>query len=68
MSAHSALNRMKRETGRSGPARFRPMMFAGIIRKDFIRKAKCFIDPENPGSKKHEFRQAGTGVPARAPE
>jgi hypothetical protein len=29
---------------------------------------KCFIDPENPGSKKHEFRQAGTGVPARSPE
>jgi len=29
---------------------------------------KCFIDPENPGSIKHEFRQAGTGVPARAPE
>jgi hypothetical protein len=26
---------------------------------------KCFIDPENPGSKKHKFRPAGTGVPAR---
>jgi hypothetical protein len=34
----------------------------------WLLRPKCFIDPENPGSKKHEFRPAGTGVPAKAPE
>jgi hypothetical protein len=46
-------------------------LFFLVIFNPFFQKGKdhkCFIGPENPGSKKHEFRPAGTGVPAKAPE